>query len=69
MANALGDPVSLVGPQPDAFTIRQSSADSDYAVAVRVGEATDFAGYHSGECSIGSAITERVGENSGSRPC
>jgi hypothetical protein len=36
--------VSAAGPQPDAITIRQSSDDRDYAVAVRVGEATDLAG-------------------------
>jgi hypothetical protein len=34
--------VSSDGPHPDAFTIRQTSADSDYAVARRAEEATDF---------------------------
>ena len=36
--------ISDAGPHPDGFTIRQPSADSDYAVARRAEEATDFAG-------------------------
>jgi hypothetical protein len=53
MANALGDPVSLVGPQPDA------SGCSDYPVPRRPEEATDFAGDVALAAGLGVAIIER----------
>jgi hypothetical protein len=52
--------VSSGGPQPDAFTIRQSSADSDYAVVVRVGEATDFAGTRARDGAFWAVIIARL---------
>lgn len=52
--------VSDRSPRPKRVTRRSLLAISDYAVALRADEATDFAGSRSPDCLLRCAITERV---------